>query len=437
VDALVRRLGVDDLPRAMVVEVARAAVAEVRDVASEATDAEAVAGQAIRALRKSRLIDVVNASGVLLHTNLGRAPLHPDAAAAAARVGTGYSNLELDLATGRRGGRGSYVERLLRAATGAQAALVVNNNAGALLLALAALASGRSVPVSRGELIEIGGSYRLPELMTASGCRLVEVGTTNRTRINDYRQVVGDDTAALLKVHPSNYRLSGFTEEAPLHELVALGEKAQVPVIFDAGSGLLDADVPWLSGPPPSWLAGEPGIRQAVEAGVDLAMFSGDKLLGGPQAGLLVGRADLIGRLRRHPMARALRVDAATLKALEITLEMYADGRAAELPFWRMAGAGYEDLEARATRLVALAEIEAQVVRGASVVGAGSVPGAEVPSPLIVVAGSADPIFLALLSADPPVLARRFEGRLVVDLRAVPDSRDEYLASALAEACRS
>lgn len=416
------------------VEVARATVAEVR---ATGTDAVELARRAIALLRRSRLVNVVNASGVLLHTNLGRAPLHPDAAAAAARVGTGYSNLELDLDTGRRGGRGTYPERLLTSLTGAEAALIVNNNAGALLLALTALAAERSVPVSRGELIEIGGSYRLPELMTASGCRLVEIGTTNRTRIDDYRQVIGDETAALLKVHPSNYRVSGFTGEATLEELIALGRQTRVPLIFDAGSGLLDADAPWLAGPPPSWLASEPGIRQAVETGVDLTMFSGDKLLGGPQAGLVVGRADLVEQLRRHPMARALRVDAATLAALQITLDMYGEGRAGQLPFWKMATTGYEDLEGRATRLVAAAGIEAEVVPGVSVVGAGSVPGAEVPSPLIVLGGAADRLYLSLLSSDPPVLARRLEGRLIVDLRAVPDTHDEHLASALAAACRS
>lgn len=418
------------LPRVLAVEIARAAIAAARAriEAGEPADPERSARETARALLQARPAQVINATGVLLHTNLGRAPLDGEAAAAAHRAAAGYTNLELDLATGSRGKRGGYAHRLLTTLTGAEAAMVVNNNAGALYLALLVLSAGGSVPVSRGELIEIGGSYRLPDLMAATGTRLVEIGTTNRTRIGDYRAAIGQDTALLLKVHPSNYRVSGFTDDTSIQELSGLAAESSLPLVFDAGSGLLDDRTPWLGGPPPEWLVGEPGVRQALEAGADLVMFSGDKLLGGPQAGVLVGRASLIARLDRHPVARTLRVDGPTLAALTVTLERYAAGSAARLPFWAMATATYAELEARCARVAPTLPVVATF----STVGAGSVPGAEVASPAIAPPGSPDDGYLRLLSADPPVIGRRDKGRLLLDLRSVLPGQDEALGAVVA-----
>lgn len=438
VERLVRSLPTG-LPRRIVVDAARAAIAEsrTRAQAGEPADPTDLAAGALRRLEKERLQPVVNASGVLLHTNLGRAPLHPAAADAARTAAVGYGNLELDLTDGSRGGRGRYLARLLATITAAEAAFAVNNNASALLLALLALASGGEVPVSRGELIEIGGSYRLPDLMGTAGARLVEVGTTNRTRLADYGAAVTSATALLLKVHPSNFRITGFTEEASIDTLAALATEHGVPLVFDAGSGLVDSRVPWLDGPPPSWLAGEPGIVQAIGAGADLVLFSGDKLFGGPQAGVIVGRGDLIGALRSHPAARALRLDGPSLAALTVTAEMYADGTAGELPFWRMAATSYEALEDRARMVLSAAGVAAEIRSGAATPGAGSVPGGALPSPVIVVPGKSDAPFLALLAENPPVLARREGGALVVDLRTVDPDLDTHVAEALARACRS
>jgi L-seryl-tRNA(Ser) seleniumtransferase len=433
VDRLVRTLD-SSLPRGLVVEAVRTAVANAREALArgEAASPEALAQEALRRLSALRPTEVLNATGVLLHTNLGRAPLHPDAAEAARRWAIGYGNLELDLTTGRRGGRGAYLVELLTSLTGAESGLVVNNNAGGLFLTLAALASGREVPVSRGELIEIGGSYRLPELMAATGARLVEVGTTNRTRSSDYRAAVGEATALILKVHPSNYRIVGFSEDTPLGELTRLGREAGVPVVFDVGSGLLDERTPWLPGPPPAWLSGEPGVVQSLARGADLVLFSGDKLLGGPQAGVVVGRVELIDRLRRHPVARALRLDGPTVAALTVTLEKYAEGTAADLPLWRMALTPYEELERRAESLAA--RLGGRIVEGHSTVGAGSVPGAEIPSPLVAVGEQVDRRFLRLLASDPPVVARREGGVLLFDLRTVPPDRDSELVAAVEKA---
>ncbi len=436
VDALVREIG-SPLPATLVTEIARRSIDEARErlSAGEEVEARSIAEDKLSRLENSRPRKVLNATGVLLHTNLGRAPLSAAAAEAARQAATGYGNLEFDLSTGRRGGRGAYVQTLLRVLTGAEAAMVVGNNAGALLLALAAIGGDGRVPVSRGELIEIGGSYRLPELMAASHARMVEVGTTNRTRRSDYERAMTDDTTLLLKVHPSNYRVMGFSEDTSLPDLVEVGREHGVPVAFDIGSGLLDDNVPWLEGPPPGWLKDEPGVRQALTAGAGIVSFSGDKLLGGPQAGIVVGRGELIERMATHPIARALRIDGANLAALAATLELYADGRGSEIPFWQMAAHSYEDLEIRLGRLrtVAGGDIRA----GSSVPGAGSVPGAELATPVLAITDiNTDAVWDRLLASETPVVARRDAGQLIIDVRAVPVSDDDALADALAAACR-
>lgn len=430
VDKLVRTLRNSagrGLPRQLTADVARRAVDRARSELSGggSPDSEAIARSLAEAAVRARPGLVVNATGVLLHTNLGRAPLDPAAAAAALETASGYSNLEIDLADGSRGGRGDYVEQLLRLLTGAEAAMVVNNNAGALYLTLVALAGSGSVPVSRGELIEIGGSYRLPDLMTATGARLVEVGTTNRTKIGDYEAAIDGSTSLLLKVHPSNFRVTGFTDEATVDQLADLARARGVPLAFDAGSGLLDERAPWLDGPPPEWLTGEPGIRQSLERGSDLVMFSGDKLLGGPQAGILVGTSSIIDRLRKHPVARAFRIDGPGLTALALTLDRYADGTAAQLPFWAMATAEYARLEDRCRTLAGGLPVE--IVRTMSTVGAGSVPGATVPSPAIAVEEKVDQNYGRLLAGSPPIVGRREGGRLLLDLRAVSPEHDALI----------
>jgi L-seryl-tRNA(Ser) seleniumtransferase len=429
-----------DLPGALATEIARAAVDEARGILRSGGSADPLemAATAAESLVRTRPRPVINATGVLLHTNLGRAPLDPAAAAAAKDASERYGNLEMDLGSGRRGGRGAYALRVLTTITGAESAMVVNNNAGALFLSLLALAAGRSVPVSRGELIEIGGSYRLPDLMAASGARLVEIGTTNRTRIADYEAACDDTTAMILKVHPSNYRIEGFAQSAGLEELVALAGSRRLPMIYDVGSGLIDERTPWLPGAPPSWLKGEPGVRQSIESGAGLVMFSGDKLMGGPQAGVVVGQGSLVARLRNHPVARAMRIDGPSLAALAVTLERYADGTAASLPFWKMATAPYGELEVRARQVVAEADIDAEVLSGTSTVGAGSVPGSEVISPVIAIPGATESRYLALLASAPfPVVGRREEGRLIIDLRSVEPADDTRVAAALRSVCRS
>lgn len=417
------------LPRGLAVTVARAAVDQARSIIESGgeADAEAIATEAAERLRLARPTSVVNATGVLLHTNLGRAPLHPFAADAAREAAVSYGNVELDLSTGDRGGRGEWVRRLLMELTGAEDALVVNNNAGALLLVLLGLAAGGSVPVSRGELIEIGGSYRLPELMATSGASLVEVGTTNKTRATDYAAAIDESTRILLKVHPSNYRVEGFQDEPDLAALGALATAAGVPFVFDIGSGLLDAQTPWLGMPPPGWLGDEPAVRQSLAA-ADLVTFSGDKLLGGPQAGIVVGSGELVGRLRRHPAARALRVGGPLLAALGATLELYADDRATEIPFWAMATA---DRAVLAERARAIAErCGGEVTEGMGSVGGGSVPGSRLSGPVVVV-GHADRTWERLIHGDPPIVARREAGRLVVDPRTFAPELDTVVGERL------
>ncbi|HKX25123.1 MAG TPA: L-seryl-tRNA(Sec) selenium transferase, partial [Actinomycetota bacterium] len=317
------------------------------------------------------LSPVINATGVVLHTGLGRAPL-PDAAVRAVRkMAGGYADLEIDRETGARGRRTTRAEFLLTALTGAEDALVVNNNAAALLLALAGLARRKDVLVSRGELIEIGGEFRLPEIMAASGARLVEVGTTNRTRVQDYRAAVSSKTGLILKVHPSNYRVVGFAQSPSVSSLAAVARKADVPLLHDVGSGLLDRyrEVP----------AEEPAATEALAEGADLVCFSGDKLLGGPQAGILLGRSELIDRLRRHPVARAVRVDKMTVAALEAVLRLYAEGHRDQVPAWRLLSERPAALRTRA-RTLAGSLPAASVETGEAVAGGGSIPGYGIPS---------------------------------------------------------
>jgi L-seryl-tRNA(Ser) seleniumtransferase len=410
VDALARSLAGSGLPHPILVEIARGAIADgaVEDAEARAT-----------AFRRTLLTPVINATGVLLHTNLGRAPL------AHSQPARAYS-IELDLESGDRGSRQRAVGQLFARLCGAEAAMVVNNNAGAVLLVLAALAAGREVPVSRGESVEIGGGFRLPEVIAQSGARLVDVGTTNRTRLSDYRRVIerpAADVAVVLKVHPSNYHLAGFVEDTPVAELATLG----VPVVVDLGSGLIDASCPWLSGPPPSWLAGEPAAVQTLAAGAALVTFSGDKLLGGPQAGVIVGRADLVAQCARHPLARALRPGGLVLSSVQQIALAYLRRDVAEtVPFWRLATVPADELAARARAITVATGGEAMATE--ALAGAGSTPAATIPSWGVALPGDH---VVALRANDPPIIARATEGHTILDLRAVEPADDALLVAAI------
>jgi L-seryl-tRNA(Ser) seleniumtransferase len=359
---------------------------------------------------------VLNATGVLVHTNLGRAPLAAAALERVAEVGAGYSNLEYDLEAGARGSRQSHLASLLCRLTGAEAALVVNNNAAAVLLALAALAEGREVVVSRGELVEIGDGFRIPDVLARSGARLVEVGTTNRTRVADYERALGPETALLLRVHQSNFRVVGFTERPALRELADLARGRGLPLVDDLGSGAL---LP---------LGDEPTPAESLRAGADLVTFSGDKLLGGPQAGVVVGRADLVERLRRHPLQRALRADKLTLAALEGTLALVLDpaAAAAEIPVLRMFHEPLEQVRVRAERLAELVggEVEETVAR----VGGGALPLAELPSAACAVE---EELAESLRVGEPPVVGLVRDGRTLLDCRTLTDAEVEVVAAAV------
>lgn len=429
-DALATELDDGTLPRPLLVEIARHAVA------SDPARAGDRAREELVRIVRSRPGRVINATGVLLHTNLGRARLADVASEAAAAAGRDATPIEFDLIAGRRGGRGVYAHHLLTALTGSEAALAVNNNAGALLLALAALAGDGSVIVSRGELIEIGGSFRLPELMRASGARLTEVGTTNRTRLADYGSAVTTDTRAILKVHPSNYRIEGFTADVGWADLAGLASEHGVPLIADVGSGLLDARLPWIDGPPPPWVADEPAVRQTLAAGASIVLFSGDKLLGGPQAGIAVGSDTAISAMRAHPIARAVRIAPPMLDALAATLELYATGRASEIPFWRMATMSSSVLRKRCEGLIAAAQVAAETIDDRSLPGAGTVPGRGIPGPVVLVPGDPETPWRRLLDQPTAVVARRDDRGLIVDLRAVDPTDDSSLAQALSVACR-
>jgi L-seryl-tRNA(Ser) seleniumtransferase len=371
---------------------------------------------------------VINASGVIVHTNLGRAPLGRSAVAAVSEAAAGYTNLELDLATGKRGERAAHVSSLLTRLSGAPAALAVNNNAGAVLLMLAALEKGREVIVSRGEQVEIGGAFRMPEVMRLSGARMVEVGTTNRTRAADYREAITPKTGAILRVHTSNYRVSGFTESAALADLARVAHEAGLLLLDDLGSGSLNG------------FAGEPSIAQSVEH-ADVVAFSGDKLLGGPQAGILLGSAELVRRMAKHPLARALRIDKLSLAALEATLREWLLGRAeTEVPVERMLRASPAELRRRAAFWVLkLGDrgIEAEVITGDSAAGGGSLPGHPLPTSLVALPGPASRLLDALRSTEPPVIARIEDGRCCLDPRTPLPGEDEPLFEAVEQAVHS
>ncbi len=407
----------------LAVAVARAALADRRaQLLDGAVDDVDLVERALDHLRPS-LRRVLNATGVIVHTNLGRAPLAPAARVAVARVAAGYSNLELDLSSGDRGSRHDHVGRLLCELTGAEAAMVVNNGAAAVLLSAAALAGGgRELIVSRGQLIEIGGGFRIPEVVGQAGADLVEVGTTNRTRLDDYRRALSPRTGAILRAHASNFRTLGFVEQVEVEALCTLG----VPVIDDVGSGVLADEL--------ELLADEPPVRRSVRAGASLVCFSGDKLLGGPQAGILVGTAAAVDAARRHPLARAVRIDKLSLAALEATVALYRDPELAraELPVLEMLTAGEEKLRRRADVLAG--ETGGEVVTAVARVGGGALPLLELPGPVVMIdpgPEGADVLAAALRRHDPPVIGRIRQDRLLLDPRTLTDDEAREVARAV------
>jgi len=440
IDILRKREGVRALEAAFGAEAAvealrsgadavRARLAAGEDVADPADTIESMTRTALQGRARGSLRPVINATGVVIHTNLGRAPLADAAIERVTSLARGYSNLEYDLEKGARGSRTVHAESLITSITGAEAALVVNNNAAAIMLILAGLAAGREVVISRGELVEIGGGFRIPDVMRQSGALLREVGTTNRTRVTDYLASVSAATAMFLRVHPSNFRIEGFTERPALADLVGLARETNVPIVEDIGSGCLAAD-----------LAGEPSVQASIAAGVDLVCFSGDKLLGGPQCGIIAGRAALINKLRTHPLMRALRADKITFAMLEATLSEYRAGRAAStIPVQRMLHLSAEEIETRAQVLaetLAASGWRVALVSGSSAVGGGSAPGLELPTVLLSIAKdgeSADATERWLRSLDPPVIARIERDLVVLDLRTVLPDQDEALTSLLAQ----
>ena len=422
VDELLRDERLAAEPRPLALSAARSALAREREEIQAGAEPGDLVERALAELgsaRRPRLRRVLNATGVIVHTNLGRAPLADAALERVGEVGRGYSNLEYDLAEGARGSRQNHAAEILRRLTGAEAALVVNNNAAAVLLALAALAEGREVLVSRGELIEIGDGFRIPDVLARSGARLREVGTTNRTRAADYEAGIGEETAVLLRVHQSNFRVVGFTEQPRVEELARVARRHGLPLVDDLGSGVLVE------------LAGEPSAKESLAAGADLVTFSGDKLLGGPQAGIVVGRADLVEQLRRHPLQRALRADKLTLAALEGTLALYLEPERAgrEVPVLRMLREPVEVVRARAERLAAATggEVEETTAR----VGGGALPLAELPS---FAAAVEEELAAPLRDGDPPIVGIVRDGRVLLDCRTLRDDELDEVAAAVAHA---
>jgi L-seryl-tRNA(Ser) seleniumtransferase len=434
-----------DVPRGVLTQAVRREVERAReslkrgDLAAISVDEIAANAASLAHLMSSpSLRPVINATGVVIHTNLGRAPLSASAVAAIARV-AGYSNLEYDLEAGERGSRYSHAVQVLRQVAGCEDALVVNNNAAALVLVLATLAAGREVIVSRGQLVEIGGGFRIPDIMRQSGARLVEVGTTNRTYIADYEASITDDTAALMRVHTSNFRLTGFTTSPTIEEMARLAHSRDLLLLDDVGSGaLLDTSRFGLSP--------EPLVQDSLRAGCDLVMFSGDKLLGGPQCGIIVGKAAVVARLRKHPLARALRVDKLTLAALEATLLHYLHGEAErQVPVWKMIAVPAEQLKQQAERWVRHldgAGVACSVLPGESAVGGGSLPGDTLPTWLVAIDAAAAGVEAGTLAhrlrhAGTPVIARVEKGALLLDPRTVLPDQEEELLNAVEGALRA
>jgi L-seryl-tRNA(Ser) seleniumtransferase len=431
VQAIQRRANGGAPPRELLVDAARAELDAARSAIAGGAAAPSIEHLIDATLARSHSVTqpslrpLINATGVIIQTNLGRAPLSEAALRAMREVGLGYSNLEYDLQAGERGSRAAHLTGLLCKLTGAQAALAVNNNAAAIYLALSALAIGREVIISRGQAVEIGGGFRIPDVLRQSGATLVEVGTTNRTYARDYAAAIGPQTALLMRIHTSNFKLTGFVHETPLGDMAEVARAHGVAVLDDLGSGTLLPTAPY-------GLAHEPTVQESLAAGADLVTFSGDKLLGGPQAGLIVGRADLIAKLRSHPLARALRVDKTTLAGLEATLLAYLNGRAtSDIPVWRMIAARPEALRARAERIAVAIGGDATVVACASAVGGGSLPGETLPSFAVALGGAPDQLARRLRQGTPPVIGRIAENRLLLDVRTVLEEQEPALIAAI------
>jgi L-seryl-tRNA(Ser) seleniumtransferase len=410
-----------------VLEEARAAVSRGSEPPSPEELAENVLALAETVLRPS-LRPVINATGVIIHTNLGRAPLSDDALEAMAEVCRGYSNLEFDLEGGERGSRHAHLEPALRQLTGAEAAMAVNNNASAVLLALSASCRDREVIISRGQAVEIGGGFRIPDVMRESGARLMEVGTTNRTYLHDYESAITPETAAIMRVHASNFRITGFTETPSIEDLGRLARERGLLLLDDIGSGCLIDTARF-------GLAPEPTVQESVTAGAGVTMFSGDKLLGGPQAGIIAGRGDVVEKMRRRPLARAVRIDKASMAGLSATLLHYLRGEAMEkVPVWRMISAPLPQIERRARRCAREIGQAARVIDGRSMVGGGSLPEESLPTKLVAIDGDGAHVTEAarrLRLADPPVVARIEGNSLLLDLRTVAPEQDRRLTAAV------
>ena len=427
--------------RALAIRAIRTSLAQARNSIRLGTSCPpstallAAAESQLQEEQQPRLRSVINATGVIINTNLGRAPLSQEALQAVQYVSHNYSNLEYELTSGERGSRHSHVAELLRELTDAEAAVVTNNNASAVFLSLSALAAGREVIISRGQLVEIGGGFRVPDVMRQSGCHLVEVGTTNRTRIRDYEEALSERTALLLSVHPSNFLITGFTESAPVSALSELAHKHELLVMEDLGSGCLLNSEHY-------GLAHEPTPQESIAAGADVVCFSGDKLLGGPQAGIIVGKAEIIARVARHPLMRAVRIDKMTLAALEATLRHYQRGQAeTHIPVWRMISAHPEKIASRAVRWVSCLQSNGFVVctqSGESTIGGGSLPGETLPTTLLALDAAHVPLSLddlarRLRMRQTPIITRISRDTLLLDPRTVFEEQDDEVVHALVE----
>jgi L-seryl-tRNA(Ser) seleniumtransferase len=394
--------------------------------------ADGVSGE-LRSMTEPAPRQVINATGVIIHTNLGRAPLSPAAIEAMTQAARGYTDLEMDLITGRRGSRQAHLQSLLQQVTGAEGALAVNNNASAILLGLSALSVGKEVIVSRAEAVEIGGGFRIPDVLKQSGAKLIDVGTTNRTYLRDYEDAITENTAALLKVHTSNFRVEGFTAEVEPSELVALSKEKGIPVLHDVGSGALLPTETY-------GLAHEPTPQESIAAGVGLVFFSGDKLLGGPQSGMVVGTSELVRRLERHPLARAIRIDKMSLAGLTATLLHYLKQEAeSEIPIWRMISAGEQEIKDRVERWKSQLALPGEVISSKSAVGGGSLPGETLPTWVLALscegsAGGPEAVMRNLREAKPPVIARIEDDRVILDPRTVLPEEEDSLLTALRDA---